>query len=77
MLQNPNQYFDFRAQLRKKMTQDGQAKAKIRAAFDAVFDQTLVESGVVLSRVEKACLSRQLLLDLLTELINENSESHG
>ncbi len=77
MLQNPDQYFDFRTQLRKKMTQAGQAKAKIRAAFDAVFEQTLTASGVVLSRVEKERLSRQLLIDLLTELINENSESHG
>lgn len=79
MLQPPNSgsYLDFRAQMRRKMQQNGQVKEKLLAAFTAVYDQTLQDSRVVLARFEKEHLFKQLLEDTLTELINENKESHG
>jgi hypothetical protein len=69
---NPGSYFDLRAQLRKKMLQDGLLKEKIQTALTNAYEQALNDSQVVLSRPERKRLFGQLLEDILTEIINEN-----
>jgi hypothetical protein len=77
MWQNPDQYLDFRTQMRKKLQRDGQVKEKILGVFTEVYEQTLKDSRVVLSRPEWKRLFEQLLEDILTELINENKSTNG
>jgi hypothetical protein len=75
--QNPGQYFDLRAKLRTKMKHDGQVKEKIQTALMHAYEQALNTSQVVLSRPERQRLFKQLLEDILTEIINEHKEPHG
>ncbi len=75
MWPNPNQdsgsYFDLRAELRKKMQQDGLLQEKIRTLLRQAYEQALNDSNVVLSRPERQRLYDQLRTDILTELLNE------
>jgi hypothetical protein len=75
--QNPNSYFNLRARLRQKMQKDGMVKEKIQALLVNAYEQALNDSQVVLSRPERKRLFSQLVEEFLTELINENKESHG
>ncbi len=79
MWQKPDSgsYVDLRARLRKKMQQDGLIKEKILAALQQTYEQAVSDSAVVLSRSERERLFHQLLDDILTELLNENKQSHG
>jgi hypothetical protein len=79
MWKNPEQssYLDLRAKLRQKMIQDGQVKARLQALLTEVFEQTLQETQIVLSRAEKQRLSSQLFAEILTEFLTENKETHG
>ena len=76
MFQNPNSlpqpgsYFDLKTRIRKKMQQ--QVNQKILAMFAESYEQALNGENIVLSSLEKQRLFKQLLPEILTELMAEN-----
>lgn len=75
MLQNPfdsqpGSFFDLKTRIRKKIQPE--SNQKILAIFAETYEKALNGENIVLSRSEKQRLFKQLLPEILTELIAEN-----
>ena len=76
MLQNPldshSSFDSLKTRLRKNMQQRGKVNEKIMGVFHEAYEQALNGENIVLSRPEKQRLVKQLIEEILTELISEN-----